>query len=86
MKKNIALAYIMLSCIVVFAQPDSTQFYNAIQIGGTIANTFRPQPWIKGVGNELVSAVITSIGMLIFGIVKRHKEKKKLRKEGKLND
>jgi ABC-type Fe3+ transport system permease subunit len=78
----IALLLIGISAV---AQTDSTAQY-WLEIGGTIANTARPQQWINGVDNTILSAIITAVGSLVVGIIKRRKEKNKLRKQGKLND
>ena len=86
MKKFILLSYIMLSGMVLFSQTDSTQIIDLITTGGVIANTIRPQDWIKGVDNTIVSGIITAVASIILGLIARRKEKKKLRRTGKLND
>ena len=67
------------------AQPDSTAAYWLAK-GGDIASQIQPDQWVSGVDNTIVSSVITLVGSFIVGIIKRRQEKKKLRKQGKLND
>lgn len=86
MKKLIIISYIMLSGFILVAQSDSARVIDLLQTGGVIANTIRPQDWINGVDNTVVSGIITAVASLVLGLIARLKEKKKLRKNGKLND
>ena len=88
-KANIIIA--VISCILLLvgysaiAQPDSTAAFWLAK-GGDIASQIQPDQWISGIDNTIVSSVITLVGSFIVGILKRRQEKKKLRKQGKLND
>jgi len=86
MKKALLFIYIILSGTAIFAQVDSAQLINALQIGGSIANTVQPNDWIQGVPNSLVSVIVTTIVSAVYGLFHRRKTLKKLRREGKLND
>lgn len=64
---------------------DSTQIIDLLQTGGHIANAIRPQQWINGVDNNIVSAIVTGVASLIIGAIHRAKTIKKWKKNGKLN-
>lgn len=89
MKKLFIFAMILLTGLAAFAQltpADSQAIQDQLNFGFTIANTIRPQPWIKGIDNEIISGVVTAVASLVLGIIARRREKKKLRKSGKLQD
>lgn len=76
----------MISGIALLAQNDSINIINLLKQGGDIAKTIYPNTWIKGIDNTVISGIVTAVASLVLGIIARHKEKKKLRKLGKLND
>ena len=88
-KSFIIISVITILLVIIgfnaIAQQDSIAHY-WLQKGGDIANQFRPQCWIIGIPNEAVIAAVTAAGSFIVGLIQRAKEKKRLRKQGKLND
>lgn len=83
MKKLFLLSMLLLTgtCIIAQITPsDSSAIIEHLQYGYSIANAIRPQPWFKGVPNEVISGIVTAISSLILGLLARKREKKKIKK------
>lgn len=80
MKKTILTTFLALVFVFVFGQIDSAQIQTIVQTGDAIAQHFLP-PSVQPFGT-LITFVVTSLTAFFIRLA----EKRKLRKQGKLND
>lgn len=85
MKKEITfLICLCLLSTFTFAQVDSATAYNLIQLGGHIATSVHPAPFIKGVDNGVLSYAVGLITSGIIALIHRRRTIKKWKRSGKI--